>query len=75
LVASAVKLIKVQLRDRACTDQALVEMMRQTPRIDMTYLVHWIIFLAVVMAVVGIAIQLYRFGAVIEPGSMGPAGE
>lgn len=49
--------------------------MKATPRFDTARLVGWILFAAVVMAVVGIAVQLYRFGAVMESGSIGPTGQ
>lgn len=43
-------------------------------RVDVEYLVHWLIFAAVVMAVIGALIQFYRFGGLVESGSIGPAG-
>jgi hypothetical protein len=48
-------------------------MKRPAPKIDIQYMVHWILFVALLMAVVGIGIQLIRYGAVMESGSMGPA--
>jgi len=49
-------------------------MMRKPFRFDVTYYVHWILFVAALIAVIGIVVQVVRFGDVIEPGSIGPAG-
>ena len=50
--------------------------MRSKPfKIDTEYIVHWIIFIAMVIGVLGIIIQLVRYGAVMESGSIGPTGE
>jgi len=49
-------------------------MKRSASKIDIQYVVHWILFAAAVMAVIGILLQLFRYGAVMESGSIGPAG-
>lgn len=48
--------------------------MKKKPKIDLEYIVHWIIFISVVMGVVGVIGQFIRFGALVESGSIGPTG-
>lgn len=36
--------------------------------------VHWLIFLAIVLGVLGGIVQLIRYGAIVESGGVGPAG-
>jgi hypothetical protein len=49
-------------------------MTRPSPKLDIQYVVHWILFVALIMAAVGIGLQFYRYGGVMESGSIGPAG-
>jgi hypothetical protein len=37
-------------------------------------IVHWILFVCFAMGVLGIVIQLIRFGAIVESGDIGPSG-
>lgn len=48
--------------------------MKKKPKIDWTYYVHWLIFWCVVMGVVGLLLQLIRFGTLVESGDIGPTG-
>ncbi|HLP99231.1 MAG TPA: hypothetical protein VK149_12390 [Sideroxyarcus sp.] len=43
-------------------------------KIDWTYYVHWLIFWCAVAGVLGIIIQLIRYGSIVESGGIGPAG-
>lgn len=36
--------------------------------------IHWLIFISIVLGVIGAIIQLIRWGAITESGSIGPTG-
>lgn len=44
-------------------------------RFDVKSYVHWILFIALAMGILGASIQLVRYGAILESGSIGPTGE
>lgn len=48
--------------------------MKRKPKFDFAYIVHWLIALAVVAGVLGIVLQLVRWGTIVESGSIGPTG-
>lgn len=50
-------------------------MKRKPYRFDVEYYVHWILFIALAMGILGAIIQLVRYGAIVESGSIGPTGE
>lgn len=48
--------------------------MKRKPKFDIEYIVYWIIAISIVMGIFGMLIQLYRFGGLVESGSIGPTG-
>lgn len=42
---------------------------------DREYIVQWIIALSVLAGIVGLAIQFFRFGGLVEPGNTGEFGK
>ena len=42
---------------------------------DLQYVVHWILFVAVALGILGAVLQFIRFGGLVEPGNTGPAGQ
>jgi len=48
--------------------------MKKKPKFDLEYIVHWILFICLVMGVVGAIIQFIRWGGLVESGSIGPTG-
>lgn len=47
---------------------------KRKPKFDLEYIVHWLIAISIVLGVVGMILQFYRFGGLVEPGSIGPTG-